>query len=124
MRAALRSLALVVAIVAACGEALRSWGVDRPFFSVVDDYIMAGLLVVAALRSARKEGPALLSGAFGFASGMLYSSFFGHLEALVHEQADRGNIPQACLTVAIGFLFAFALVGFALSVREGIRAVR
>jgi len=117
MLATLRVLAVVLAFVLAAGETLRSWGAGRPWFSVADDYFMAVLLVVAAVR----DGPALLCGGFGFASGMLYGSFFGHVEALSRHEVDPGNIPQSCLTEVIGVLFVSALVGFGLSVREAVR---
>jgi hypothetical protein len=67
--AGLRVLAVVLAFVLAAGETLRSWGAGRPWFSVADDYFMAALLVVAAVLAAKREGPALLCGGFGFASG-------------------------------------------------------
>jgi hypothetical protein len=119
--AGLRVLAVVLAFVLAAGETLRSWGAGRPWFSVADDYFMAALLVVAAVLAAKREGPALLCGGFGFASGMLYGSFFGHVEALSRHEVDPGNIPQSCLTEVIGVLFVSALVGFGLSVRDAVR---
>jgi hypothetical protein len=124
LRTALRSLAIAIAAVAALGETVRSWGVDRPIYAVVDDYLVAALLVAAALRATRKDGPALLAGAFGFATGIFYSSFFGHMQALARAEADPGRIPQGCLTAAIGALFAGMVIGFVLSLRESIRAAR
>ena len=121
MRTTLRVLAVVLAIVLAFGETLRSWGAGRAWYHITDDYLAGLLLVVAATRATRSEGPALLCGAFGFATGMLYGSFFGHVAALSRNEGDPGNIPQSCLTVVIGVLFASAVVGFGLSIREAVR---
>lgn len=121
MRAILRVVAIFLAVVLAFGETLRSWGAGRAWYHITDDYIAVLLLVVAAVRAGRSEGPALLCGAFGFASGMLYGSFFGHMEALSRNEGDPGNIPQSCLTAVIGVLFASAVAGFGLSVREAVR---
>jgi hypothetical protein len=124
LRLALRALALVIAIVAALGEAARSWGVDRPMYAVVDDFLVAALLVWGAVRATQKDGPVLLVAGFGFATGIFYGSFFGHMQALAHGEGDPGNIPQGCLTAAIGCLFGGMVVGFALSLREAVRAAR
>ena len=124
MRNALRVLAIVVATVASLGEVLRSWGAGRPVYAVVDDFIVAALLVAGAWRATRKEGPVLLVAGFAFASGIFYGSFFGHVQALARGEADPGNIPQACLTCAIGALFGAMIVGFGLSLREALRATR
>jgi hypothetical protein len=124
MRAALRMLAVVVAIVASLGETLRSWGAGRPIYAVLDDFLVAALLVAGAWRATRKEGPVLLVAGFAFATGIFYGSFFGHLQALSRSEADPGNIPQACLTSAIGALFVAMIAGFVLSLREALRASR
>lgn len=124
MRTGLRVLAIVVATVASLGEVLRSWGAGRPVFAVIDDFLVAALLLAGAWRATRREGPVLLVAGFAFASGIFYGSFFGHVQALSQGEADPGNIPQACLTVAIGALFASMIAGFALSLREALRASR
>jgi len=117
VRTGLRILAIVVAAVASLGEALRSWGAGRPAYAVIDDFLVAALLLLGAWRATSKEGPVLLVAGFAFASGIFYGSFFGHVQALAQGEADPGNIPQACLTGAIGALFAAMIAGFALSIR-------
>jgi hypothetical protein len=115
----LRLLAIAVGVGVSIGETIRSWGVHRPIFAVVDDYVMAVFLVAAALWRNRPGTYALLSAAFGFSSGMLYGSFFLHLSLL--SQPDPGKIPQTLLTFLIGLAFFGSVLGLALALRGATR---
>lgn len=75
----LRWLAAALGVGLVAGETIRSWGVARPLYAVVDDFVMAILLFTAAAGGARRGGLAWLCGAYGFSAGMLYASFFLHL---------------------------------------------
>jgi len=109
----LRWLAVVIGVGLSLGETIRSWGVHRPIFAVVDDYLMGVFLVGAALSGNRPGTYAVLAAAFGFSSGMLYGSFFGHLSHL--SEPDPGHIPQKVLTFLIGLAFCGSVLGLALS---------
>jgi hypothetical protein len=69
------------------GEALRSWGAGRPAYAVVDDFLVAALLVAGAWRATRRDGPVLLVAGFAFASGMIAGFALSLREAL---RAARG----------------------------------
>jgi len=55
----LRLLAVALAVGLFSAETIRSWGVHRPIFAVVDDYLMSGFLVLlvqcAAVRHERRR---------------------------------------------------------------------
>jgi hypothetical protein len=115
-------VAVVLGAYLAIGEAVRTWGAGRPVYAWLDDFLLAALLFIAAAQARRSHGPALFTGAFGVAAGMLYGSFFGHLAEW--NQPDPGNLPQRCLTVAIGLAFGGSLIGLGLSLREAIISAR
>jgi hypothetical protein len=115
----LRWLAVVIGVGLSLGETIRSWGVHRPIFAVVDDYVMGVFLVGAALWGNRRGTYAFFSAAFGFSSGMLYGSFFGHLSRL--SEPDPGHIPQKLLTLLIGLAFSGSVLGLALSLWRATR---
>jgi hypothetical protein len=117
---AARVLALVIALVAMGGEALRSWGVSRPWYAVADDFLVGMLLLAGAARATKPDGPALLAGGFGLACGIFYGSFCMHVAALGRGEADPGNFSQSLLTCAIGALLAGGAAGLALAVRGAI----
>ena len=119
MLRSLRLLAVAVGVGLAIGETIRSWGVQRPIFAVVDDYVIAVFLVAAAAWGDRPGAYAFLAAAFGFSSGVLYGSFFLHLSRL--SQRDPGNIPQKLLTFLIGLAFFGSVLGGALAVRGAAR---
>jgi hypothetical protein len=108
---AVQSLAVTIAAIAMIGEALRSWGVDRPWLAILDDYIVGALLLVGAALARRRGGLAMLAGAFGFAAGVFFSSFAMHVDALARRVDDPGHFSQPFLTCAIGALLVGSIVG-------------
>jgi hypothetical protein len=113
----LRWLAAALGVGLVAGETIRSWGVARPLYAVVDDFVMAILLFTAAAGGARRGGLAWLCGAYGFSAGMLYASFFLHLAS----RPDSGNLPQQLLTSLVGVAFDVSVIGFGLSLAFALR---
>jgi len=74
------------------------------------------LLVHGAVRSRRDwaTGRPWQVAGWGFASGMLYMSFFGHLEHWSNPP-ESGWVPHGGLVGIIGALFALALCGLGAS---------
>lgn len=111
----LRVIAVILAIGLAGGEAWRSWGAARPFIFVVDDFIMAVLLIAGAalVRQDTMLRRAFFASAWGYTAGQLYSSFFSKI---VHpEQANAGNWSLDILTWLIGLAFVISVIGMILS---------
>jgi hypothetical protein len=115
MRKSAAVLAIVFGLFLTWAETARNWGNWQywPFWLV--DYIAAALLLIGgvmALRRARAQA-AFLSAAWGFTTSMFYGSFWSH----VRDQAEKadGNLAQGPLTVVIGVMWVFTIVGFVLS---------
>lgn len=111
-------LAIGFALFLAVAEVARNWGdwSNWPFWLV--DYLAVGLLLVGATRSLRaREGSLWLAGGWGFTCAMFYMSFFSHLAELRADPnvAEHGLLEAGPLTLAIGVLFALAIVGLLLS---------
>jgi hypothetical protein len=105
-------LALGYGIFLALAETARRWG-NWPFLPfVLDDWIAGMFLVYAGVRSDSDwtAGRPYQAAAWAFASGMMYMSFFGHLE---HWTAppEGGWVPHGALVGIIGLLFGTALAG-------------
>lgn len=75
------------------------------------------LLLLAGWRTAHSKptprGPGILCGAWGFTCAMFYASFFSHMQHL--GAPDHGPDDPVQLTIVIGVLFAFTILGFALA---------
>ena len=109
-------LALTFALFLAVAEIRRNWGDWGywPFWVV--DYIAVAFLLAgwrSVLWKPTARGPALLSGAWGFTCAMFYASFFSHLQRF--GAPDHGPDDPVTLTIVIGVLFAFTIVGLALA---------
>jgi len=66
-----------------------------------------------ALSKPSPRGPGILCGAWGFSCAMFYASFFSHLQYF--GEADHGPDDPIALTIVIGVLFAFTILGLALA---------
>lgn len=113
--ALLRLAAVLLALSLMIGEVWRSWGVGRPVMLVLDDQLMGGFLLVAAL-SVRKEtaqSRMCFAAAWGVVAGMLYGSFFGKL--FEPAKAQAGNWELGVLTALLGAAFLVSLVGLGAS---------
>ena len=108
--------ALGFGVFLALAETVRRWG-NWPFLPfVLDDWIAGMLLVYGAVRARRDwiEGRPYQVAGWAFTSGMMYMSFFGHLEHW-SQPPDAGWVPHEALLGIIGLLFALALVGLGTS---------
>ena len=104
--------ALGFGIFLALAETTRRWG-NWPFLPLLlDDWIAGLFLVYGAVRSRRNwaAGRPYQAAGWAFTSGMMYGSFFSHLEHW-SEPPEAGWIPHGALVVIIGVLFAMALSG-------------
>jgi hypothetical protein len=117
----LRLVAVLLGLSLIVGEAYRSWGAGRPVAFWMDDMLMGGLLLVAAVAVAKETWArrALFTGAWGVNAGMLYASFFGKVFA--PDISDSGNFELGLLTALIGLAFATAVIGFVASLMIPIR---
>jgi hypothetical protein len=105
-------LALGFGILLALAETCRRWG-NWPYLPfLLDDWIAGLFLVYGAVRSRRDwpTGRPYQAAAWGFASGMLYMSFFGHLEHW-SKPPESGWVVHGALVAIIGCLFGCALLG-------------
>ena len=111
----LRVMAAALGASLIIGEAFRSWGMGRTPTAWLDDMLIGGLLIVAAIMAGRPgwRRRALFTGAWGANAGMLFGSFFGKVFDPVHSNA--GNFALGTLTALLGLAFAVAVGGFVLS---------
>jgi hypothetical protein len=106
----LRALGLIHGAALVAGETLRSWGQGRPPAFVLDDFLIGGGVILAALwfRADELRRRAAFAAAWGANAGMLYPSFFGKL--FPEGAADfHSNIPGGVLTALIGLAFFTSL---------------
>lgn len=102
-----RRLAVLFGILAPLGETIRRWHTwtDWPP-NFLDDYLMGAFLLYAAWVSKRelRRGQRYLAAAWGFAVGLGYASFFGHLRSYLQDPAapDPAPIPHFWLICIIG----------------------
>ncbi|HEY8121584.1 MAG TPA: hypothetical protein VII78_09720 [Myxococcota bacterium] len=108
----LRVLGVLHGSLLVLGETLRSWGQGRPLAFVLDDFLIGGFVIGAALafRADDLRRRAALAAAWGANAGGLYSSFFGKLFAEPGAEFHT-NIPAGLLTALIGLAFATSLFG-------------
>jgi len=88
---------------------------EIPFY--VDDYIVGGLLLWAAIAvtRGRRYGNALLIAAWGILSGVMWPSFFGQL--LRSEPKDISGYSHTLVASVKGVIYAITLLGLFLSIR-------
>ena len=104
--------ALGFGLFLALAETCRRWG-NWPFLPfLLDDWIAGLLLVYGAVRARRNwaTGRPYQVAGWAFTSGMMYMSFFGHLEHW-SQPPEGGWVPHGALVGIIGVLFALALSG-------------
>lgn len=108
----LRWWAILLGTSLMIGEAIRSWGQDRHWLFVIDDFVIGIPLVVTGLLVATPtvSRRAAFSAAWAAVAGMTYGSFFGKLLDW-SDAADSTNIDIGLLTALIGAVFISSLVG-------------
>ena len=113
----MRVAAIFVALTLMLGEAYRSWGAGRPIYAWIDDQFMGAALIAGAILMSRPSPRrhAFFAAAWAFNVGMLYPSFFG--KVFDPASSNPGNFSLGFLTLAIGVLFAIAIVGTFASIK-------
>lgn len=111
-----RALAWGMGIALPLGETVRRWGVWGYPPSWLDDYLIGLFLLVAAWRGGRHRpcARAWLAGAWGFAAGVLYCSFFGHLRE-IDQPVDSKFFTHVPLAILIGAAFGVTLVALVIT---------
>jgi hypothetical protein len=112
MALALRIWAITLGASLMIGETIRSYGQDRNLVFVVDDYLIGGFLIVAAIffsvdTLVRRSA---FAASWAVTAGMLYGSFFGKVFPSPNSSM-QSNIPDNTLTILIGVAFASAILG-------------
>lgn len=112
----LRVTALFLGSSLIIGELWRSWGAGRPTLLVIDDVLMGGSLVVAAMLVWRNtvRRRTFFSGAWGLCAGMLYGSFF--VKIVAPAETVAGNWNPTVLTALIGVAFTVSVFGLVASI--------
>jgi hypothetical protein len=119
-----RRLAFAFGVLAPVGETIRRWHTWREwpprFF---DDWIMGALLLYAAYVATRepRRGQRYLAAAWGFAIGLGYASFFGHLEEVMRvglDAPDPAPIRHVYLLAIIGTGWALCIVALLTTLRR------
>jgi drug/metabolite transporter (DMT)-like permease len=112
------ALAAILGVALAVGETVRRSGTASWWPFVVDDYLMAALLLAGAWRAHRSAYADLrvLLAAWAFCCGMLYLSFFSNLQRQLASAAETG-ISSPVWVVLIGVALATAIVGATLTLR-------
>ena len=107
----LRMIAVLLALGLMIGEAWRSWGADRPFIFVIDDFFLGIALLYGAwvMKMDSIRNRAIFAGAWAFNVGMLYGSFFGKI--VDPSSSNPGNWDMGILTGLIGLAFATSVAG-------------
>lgn len=102
-------------------ETIRRWHTwqENPS-ALFDDYILGGLLIYGAWRVGQnsQSGQRFLTGAWGFALGMVYSSFFWQLEQMRLNVIDPAPVSSGLVAVVKGIGFILVIIGFVTSLRK------
>lgn len=112
---ALRLLAVVLGLALALGEGYRSFGAGRPVLAWADDFLLAALMITAAVL-VRRETVArrmFFTGVWGMAVGGCYLSFISKI--IDPASTNAGNMSLGLLTALVGGAFALAVAGFVAS---------
>ncbi|HUR30433.1 MAG TPA: hypothetical protein VMZ69_03320 [Saprospiraceae bacterium] len=99
-------------------ETIRRWHqlTDIHFFPAwFDDYLAGGFLIFAAIRTMKSPGGGLrfLTAAWGFATGMMYYSFFIQLSSL--DKPDPSSLPATTVVFIKGILLFGCIANLILS---------
>jgi hypothetical protein len=111
-------LAITLGILLPLGETVRRWGHWETWIFWIDDFIIGALLLWGAwaVKRRKEHGLRVLAAGWGVTFGMLYLSFFNHLEQM--SKPDVGRFPHRVLTGMIGVAFVGSIVGLWSSLRK------
>ncbi len=121
-----RRLALL-GMIPAIAETIRRWhqlGDIKMWPFWLDDLLLGSFLLYGAWLTGKDivNGRRYLSGAWGFACGMAYLSFFDQITSL--DKPDPAPIPSVWVAVVKGMFFLIAIVGLLGSLRGTSKASR
>ncbi len=90
------------------------------FFSWFDDYILGGVLLIAAhlARKEKSNSISYLIAAWGIGAGALFLSFLGQFEYYFTSTGDPGIFSTTFVAVAKGLILGYMLVGLHLSIKS------
>jgi hypothetical protein len=117
-------MAIAIGIILPLAETIRRANqlLDPSYFMLwFDDYILGGLLVVAAWRVVKQKqnSLALLTGVWGIGVGALFLSFLGQLDYL--ETGDLGLFSATLVLAVKGLILVYMIIGLWLSVKASDR---
>ena len=101
-------------------ETIRRWhqiSDPRYFISWFDDYLIGGILFFAASKTFKllAKGVKYLIAAWGIATGMIFNSFFGQLQAI--NQSDPAPVSSLTVVIIKGIMFLICICSLILSLK-------
>lgn len=92
------------------------------FLNWFDDYILGGVLLLAAYLVLRKTANAItyLVTAWAFTAGALALSFLGQLDYFRTHTTDPGIFSTAFIAIAKGMIFVYLMVGLVLAIKANV----
>lgn len=108
---ALQILSLLLAVGLVVGESIRSWDVGRPFAAVADDFVAAGLLLLAAWLTGRPDHRArrIVVAVWALIAGAVLPNLVMKLADPAHM--TPGNLSPGLLTALVGLALLVSLGG-------------
>ena len=121
---ALQAITYSLAISLVVLETYRSWGVDRPILTVLDDWAGAALLAWAAWLTTRPgDRPRrIVVAIWGVICGASLSNFA--IKLLMPDRMTPGNLPPVVLQGLVGAAFVVSLAALIASVALPLPASR
>jgi hypothetical protein len=101
-------------------ETIRRWH-QMPdlhyFISWFDDYMIGGFLFFAAWKTFKLtiNGIKYLNAAWGFATGMIFYSFFGQIQTI--NQPDPAPVSSLAVAIIKGVMFLICICSLILSLK-------
>jgi len=114
-------LAIILGIAGPVIEVVRRWHQLTDlhyFFAWFDDFLACGFLLFAALRTykSQQSGQRFLTAAWGFATGMMYSSFF--IQWMNQNLPDPSGVPVKTVLVIKFTALLLCAAGLLLSLKN------
>lgn len=103
-------LAIILGIGLIIGETIRSFGQQRNWFFIIDDFIFGFLLIFGGILVLKKKRLSLLILISGWSAslGMTYGSFFSKLN---EKNNLKSNIDDSFLIFLVGLAFVTSIFG-------------
>lgn len=113
---ALQILSVLLAVGLMVGESIRSWGVGRPFVHVADDFLAAGLLLLAAWLTGRPDHRArrIVVAIWAVIAASALPSLV--VKIVAPASMTPGNLPPQLLTGLVGLALLVSIGGLVAAV--------